>query len=102
MTEEHPNVTLAHHVFGVAWDAYGLIAVVPEETDAKLIVQMQTEALAKELAIRLAIHHLEQMKARNIARGLPWPEVEDGSAAIKNLLIGLGCEAVVDAWNEVG
>jgi hypothetical protein len=73
MTEEHPNVTLARIVCGDS-----------------------TEALAKDLAIKLAISDLKKLQDPEYVLS------HQAELVIKNLLIGLGCEAVVDAWNEVG
>jgi hypothetical protein len=59
--------------------------------------QPDTDALAKDLAIKLAVRELEKLSAREFSDGNPFV-----LEVIKNLLIGLGCEAVVNAWNEVG
>jgi hypothetical protein len=64
-------------------------------------------ALAKSLAIKLAVRELEKLpgayKLHYPHGGTDWEAVEcESRKIISNLLIGLGCEAVVDAWNEVG
>lgn len=55
-----------------------------------------TEALAKDLAIKLAVSNMDKAKAYHWA---PNRKIA-ADAAVKNLLIGLGCEAVVRAWEE--
>lgn len=51
------------------------------------------DAPAKSLAIALAVRELEKMPRDRWFR-------DNADAVIANLLIGLGCEAVVKAWNE--
>lgn len=53
---------------------------------------------AKTLAIALAVRELERITEYG------WCGTREGfaRAAIENLLIGLGCEAVVRAWEECG
>lgn len=61
----------------------------------------ETEALAKDLAIKLAVRELEKQKPPPMS---PYNAIEQraylAQETIKNLLIGLGCEAVVRAWEE--
>ena len=61
-----------------------------------------TESLAKALAIKLAVSELEKISARStILYSDEWEEAQiDAKAIIKSLLIGLGCQEVVDAWGE--
>lgn len=54
-------------------------------------------ALSKDLAIKLAMSELE--RARNGEAHEAYKE-QRARNCIKNLLTGLGCEAVVEAWNE--
>lgn len=59
-------------------------------------MNISVETQAKDLAIKLAVRELEKVKART------WLDREqEAHEIIANLLIGLGCEAVVKAWEEV-
>jgi hypothetical protein len=59
---------------------------------------LATEAApAKDLAIKLAVGELER-STHYVNADVRRDEAE---AVIRNLLIGLGCEAVVKAWEEV-
>ena len=54
------------------------------------------EQAAKSLAIALAVKELEKLTARDLGHAHPYV-----TEVIANLLIGLGCEAVVKAWDGV-
>ena len=56
-----------------------------------------TESLAKSLAIALAVSELEKLKAYPKDK---WHRLGSAEGIIINLLIGLGCQEVVDAWDQ--
>lgn len=71
-----------------------------DERDARRAVKaiLAAQSLSKDLAIKLAVSELEK-----IAEGQARFNRDFSAQAIpviKNLLTGLGCEAVVEAWNE--
>lgn len=71
---------------------------------------LDAQSLSKSLAIKLAVRELERLpeRCRYFFHGdkTPQPvnmELADKEARkiIENLLIGLGCEEVVEAWRKV-
>ena len=62
-----------------------------------------TEAIAKDLAINLAVRELEKLTPETATQLTGDPAMwrrHLADAIIANLLIGLGCEAVVKAWDQ--
>lgn len=55
------------------------------------------QSLSKDLAIRLAVRELENL----IGDPNLGTHEARADAIISNLLIGLGCELVVDAWTRI-